>query len=121
MRKIRITAQKSRVSMTASLNNSDTANDVWNALPVTSVADLYGREVYFPVPVKAPEEDAQPQVPSGTVAYWPPGMAMCLFFGQTPYSPVNILGYLEGDPLAWAKVRRGEPITVEKVEAAEAK
>ena len=32
------------------------------------------------------------------VAYWPPGKALCLFFGQRPYSPVNVVGEIEGDP-----------------------
>ena len=64
-----------------------------------------GQEVYFSIPVEAEEEDAQPSVPSGTIAYWPPGRALCIFFGPTPASegpepqaasPVNPIGRLEG-------------------------
>ena len=61
-------------------------------------------------------EDASPDqadVPAGTVAYWPPGKALCLFFGQRPYSPVNIVGQIEGDPHVLAKVRDQESARVE--------
>jgi hypothetical protein len=47
------------------------------------------------------------------VAYWPPGKALCLFFGQQPYSPVNIAGRIDGDPSVLAAVRDGDAIRVE--------
>ncbi len=48
------------------------------------------------------------------VAYWPPGKALCLFFGQQPYSPVNIVGQLDGDPDVLGEVQDGEPVRVER-------
>jgi hypothetical protein len=74
---------------------------------------LWGDEVYFSVPVTADEEDPQAEVPSSTVAYWPPGKALCLFFGQTPYSPVNVVGQIEGDPNILAAVKDGQTVSVE--------
>jgi len=74
---------------------------------------LWGDEVYFSIPVEAGEEDPQEDVPSGSVAYWPPGKALCLFFGQQPYSPVNIVGRLEGDPQVLAGVSDYDPVWVE--------
>ena len=112
MRKIKITA--GAVTMSAELNETETAGRVWDALPVESKAQTWGDEVYFDVPVDAAEEDAQAKVPSGTVAYWPPGPALCIFFGQTPASPVNVVGKLLGDPKAFAKVRPGEQVRVER-------
>ena len=61
------------------------------------------------------EEDPQAEVPSGGVAYWPPGNALCVFFGQTPYSPVNIVGTVEGDAKVLAAVKSGEAVRVEAV------
>ena len=55
----------------------------------------------------------QADVPSGTVAYWPPGKALCLFFGQKPYSPVNVVGRIEGDPGVLSGVGEGEAVRVE--------
>jgi hypothetical protein len=63
-------------------------------------------------------------VDMGAVAYWPPGQALCLFFGPTPASrgdeirptsPVNVVGSLEGDPSVLGQVRSGSPVLVERV------
>ena len=116
MRNIRIIAQGCGVQMAASLNDTATADALWGALPLSSAAQLYGQEIYFSIPVTQPEEDPQAEAPPGAIAYWPPGSAFCIFFGQTPYSPVNLLGRLHGDPMEWAKVGEGETIRMEKVE-----
>jgi hypothetical protein len=111
-----IRIQAGDVEMTATLNDSPTAKLVYDALPIASSARLYGDEVYFSVPVHDEERDAQAQVPPGTVAFWPPGDALCIFFGATPASPVNVVGTLDGDPNAFADVAAGDPITIEKAE-----
>ena len=50
--------------------------------------------------------DAREAMAVGELAYWPPGNALCLFFGPTPAStdaqprtasPVNPIGALDGD------------------------
>jgi hypothetical protein len=63
-----------------------------------------------------PEQDGQRTVPSGTLAYWPPGRAFCIFFGQTPYSAVNVVGKLLGTPEDWKKVKDGTEVAIEKAE-----
>lgn len=115
MRRIRIIAES--VEMTAVLNDSETARQVWEALPIESRANRWGAEVYFTIPVETGEEDPQVEVPSGTIAYWPPGQAFCIFFGQKPASQVNVIGSLEGDASEFDKVRSGEKISVERVES----
>jgi hypothetical protein len=114
MSKIRIKAKSAE--MTAELNDSPSAKKIWEALPIQSHARLWGKEVYFEIPVHDEERDAQAQVPSGTIAFWPPGECLCIFFGQTPASPVNVVGKLDGDPNEFAKVKSGEKITVEKAQ-----
>lgn len=111
MTRIRITLGDTVV--TATLNDTKTAQLIRDALPFDASAKLWGDEVYFDTPVAAGEEDAQPDVPSGTVAYWPPGKALCLFFGQTPYSPVNVVGRIDGDPNVLANVREAHAVHVE--------
>jgi 2'-5' RNA ligase len=100
------------ILVTAQLNKSRTAALLAKALPFDSKTLRWGDEVYFETPVAADEEDPQAEVPSGTVAYWPPGHALCLFFGQTPYSPVNVVGRIEGDPTVLARVEDGQPVRV---------
>jgi hypothetical protein len=113
MSRIRITL--GNIAVEATLNDTKTAQLIRDALPFESSGKLWGDEVYFDIPVTAPEEDPQADVPSGTVAYWPPGKALCLFFGQTPYSPVNVVGQLDGDPDELAGVRDGDAVRVESL------
>ncbi len=95
-----------------------------NALPIDSVAYRWGDEVYFETPVDVGEENAHETVEKGTVAYWPPGNALCIFWGPTPASrspdeirpasPVNIVGRIIGDPTVFSKVRSGSKIRVKQ-------
>ena len=62
-------------------------------LPFEGRAALYKEEVYFEIPVKLGREKAKSAVDEGTLAFWPMGSALCIFFGKSqPYSPVSILG-----------------------------
>ena len=119
-RKIRITAGPCMV--TAVLNRSRTADLVWAALPIEASVSTWGDEIYFGTAVQAEEDDAQAVVNIGDVGCWPPGQALCLFFGPTPASrgdeirpasPVNVLGKIKGDPSGLKRVRAGERAVVE--------
>ena len=114
MAKLRIVSDKAGVSMTATLNDCETAKKLLDALPVKATAQIWGDEVYCAVPVKSPEQAPPATVPSGAVAYWPPGRALCIFFGQTPYSPVNVVGEIDGDETLLSKVGSGDTVTVER-------
>ncbi len=119
LREIKIEA--SGVTVTAKLNDSATADALWEALPISARAQTWGDEIYFSIPVSADEDDAQATVDMGAVGYWPPGNALCLFFGPTPMSrgdeirpasPVNILGMIGGDPKVLKAVPSGADISV---------
>ncbi len=70
------------VTVTAVLNDSQTSDLLWEALPLEASANTWGDEIYFRIAVRAEEDgDASDVVPMGAVAYWPPGQALCLFFG----------------------------------------
>ena len=114
MGKIRISTDN--FQMTATLNDSPTAAKLLDALPIESTTRLWGKEVYFEVPFHADEEDAQAEVPPGTVAFWPAGDCLCLFYGQRPASPVNVVGTLDGDPNELARIPAGTKIRVEATE-----
>ncbi len=64
--------------------NPKTAEEVWKALPIRGNANLWGDEIYFSTPVSLNEEHGREEVEVGAIAYWPPGKAVCIFFGQTP-------------------------------------
>ena len=70
-RRIRVAAGD--VTMTAVLNSSNTADLVWDALPIQAPAQTWGDEIYFSTSIDAQEEDSKDVVNMGDVAYWPPG------------------------------------------------
>lgn len=120
-RTINITA--GGVEVTAELYDTPTADLVWDALPITASGSTWGDEIYFRTPVSVEEQDAVPTVEMGAVAYWPPGQAICLFFGPTPMSvgdeirpasPVNVFGRIEGDPTVLKAVSSGSEVRVER-------
>ena len=120
-RRIRITAGS--VKADAVLDDSNTAQAVWDALPLSIPGDTWGDEIYFGIPVKAKPERPQETVEIGDLGYWPPGSAFCIFFGRTPASrgheirpasPVNVFGRVLGDPTVFKKVSAGTPIRIDR-------
>ena len=120
--RIKITAGD--VVMSAELGDSETAQLLWDALPIQASANIWGDEIYFGIDINAElDDDAEETVELGTVGYWPPGDALCLFFGPTPMSTgseirpasaVNILGMMEGDSTVLKAVSDGTVISVER-------
>lgn len=123
----RIVISAGDVSMEAELNDSPTAIQVWEALPIEGRASTWGDEIYFEIPVRAAQEpDARADVAVGELGYWPVGSAFCIFFGPTPasrgaepraYSPVNILGRVLGDATRFRSVRSGARVRLTRAEA----
>jgi uncharacterized protein len=110
------------VTAQATLDDSRTAQAIWEALPIEAAAQTWGDEIYFTIPVSLPEDDARAVVERGDLGYWPPGRAFCLFFGPTPASqrdecrpasPVNVFGRVEGDPTVFKVVRAGARVRLE--------
>jgi len=122
MKNIFISAGK--IKLEAKLNNSKTAEKIWELLPIEGRANTWGNEIYFSIGEEIElEEDADEVVSMGDLAYWPTGEAFCIFFGTTPASqgdeiraasPVNIFGRIIDDPESLKQVQSGTNITVQK-------
>jgi hypothetical protein len=122
----RLVISAGNVSLPAELNDSPTARQVWEALPIEGTANTWGDEIYFAIPVVAAEEpQARADVAVGELGYWPPGHAFCIFFGPTPassgqspraYSPVNVLGHVLGDATRFRAVRAGTRVRLAPAE-----
>ncbi|MBS3907460.1 MAG: hypothetical protein KGZ49_10545 [Syntrophaceae bacterium] len=108
----------------AELNDSKTAQLIWEGLPIEAKVNTWGEEIYFAIPVKTGlEQGAREVVSSGELGYWPTGHAFCIFFGPTPASrgdeiraasAVNIIGKVLSDPKVFLKIKDGVKITLEK-------
>lgn len=91
-----------------------TVDTIVRKLPVEGRAALWKEEIYFEIPVKMGEEKAKPTVETGTIAFWPMGSALCVFYGQSqPYSPVSILGKVTNNLELFKQVKSGTRIRVE--------
>jgi hypothetical protein len=122
MKKILIKVEN--IEIEAELNNSKTAEKIWELLPIEGRVNTWGDEVYFSIGSKiALEEDSSEVVSIGDLAYWPPGEAFCIFFGATPASygneiraasAVNIFGKIIGDARVLKKIRTGTKIWIAK-------
>ena len=122
MRRIKITAGS--VAAEATLNDSPTAEAIWQALPIEARGNTWGEEIYFSIPVRVAEApDAKETVALGDLGYWAPGTAFCIFFGRTPVSgpgeirpasAVNVFGHLDGDAKAFKAVPNGTRVRIEQ-------
>ena len=91
-----------------------TVDTIVRKLPVEGRAALWKEEVYFEIPVKMGEEKAKATVETGTIAFWPMGGALCVFYGQSqPYSPVSVLGKVTNNLELFKQVKSGTRIKVE--------
>ena len=113
------------LTIEAQLNNTDTACQVADALPLRSGFNTWGDEIYFAIPIEAElEANAQEVVEMGDLGYWPPGNAFCIFFGQTPMSQpgeirpasaVNLIGKVIGDATQFKSVMQEREVILEAV------
>jgi hypothetical protein len=120
-RKIRIKA--GLIEAVAELNDTRTAQAIWEALPIKARVNLWGKEVYFSIPVSLELEAGQELVSAGDLGYWPEGNAFCIFFGPAPISrgeeirpasAVTVFGRITRDATTFKQVASGAKITVVK-------
>jgi len=121
VRRIEIVAGE--VAAEAELNETETAEAVWDALPIEGTANTWGDEIYFSIPLTLELEFGQEVVQLGELGYWPPGRAFCIFFGPTPASEgdeirpasaVPIFGRILGDATAFKAVKDGTQVTIRR-------
>jgi hypothetical protein len=120
-RKIRIKA--GLVEVVAELNETRTAQVIWQALPMKARVNLWGEEIYFSIPVSLGLEAGQELVNIGDLGYWPDGNAFCIFFGRTPVSQrdeirpasaVTVFGRIIGDATIFKQVASGAKVSIKK-------
>lgn len=121
MRAVNITVGE--VTLHCALRQTATAEEIWNACPFTSTAQIWGKEVYFSVPVEAVHEhDARDVVTPGEIAFWIEGSSIAIAWGRTPAShgneprlvaPVNIWAQTADDVTVLERVSAGAEVKVE--------
>jgi hypothetical protein len=102
------------------------AQRITEFLPLEGIPQQWGDEFYFPIPVAEPlDATATKVVQIGEIGYWPPGRALAIFFGRTPYSigeapvpasAVNVVGRVTEDARMLRRVTDLSRIRVERRE-----
>lgn len=118
---MRISLKTAEKTFFAQLNDSQTAKEIVDNLPVESTVSRWGDEIYFELGFKASAAGATMDVDIGDVAYWSQGKCLCVFFGPTPASendkptpasPVVIVGKTAASADELRQIKMGEKITV---------
>lgn len=88
-----ITVTVANMKFTGELNDSVTAGEIRSRLPIEVRTSAWGDELYGSLPFQPNTngDDSKEIMAIGELAYWPPGNAVCLFYGPTPAS-------LDGEP-----------------------
>ena len=122
---MKISFKTSRASFDGILEDNPIAEALIQRLPFASTLQRWGDEIYFDIPVAAPNFLPTRQVAVGDIAYWPDGPCLCIFFGQTPASlareprpasDVTVLGHTDAPPDLLRLIEGGQIIEVEKAE-----
>lgn len=120
MERIVVRINTTELGMTA--RDTPTAKAILKELPLQAVAQTWGDEIYFRVPVSAAlEDDARDIVEKGEIAFWTGGSAIAIGYGRTPASrgdeirlvtAVNVWADAHGDPAVLRDVRDGDPVWI---------
>ena len=104
-----ITLTIENVELQASLNDSPIAAALVSDLPADVRMSRWGDEYYGSIGLgMGNDRETREDVEVGTLAYWPTGDALCIFFGPTPVSTgpmpraasaVSVIGSVTGGNL----------------------
>lgn len=108
-----------------SKDSPNTIKSLLEALPFSINLHIWGEEIYSSeCPIKSKEENSKSLVSLNDVGFWPPGKAICLFYGPTPigdpgeikpYSPVNIIGKIHSpDKSVLKMIKDGTKATLQE-------
>ena len=106
-------------------DNTDTAKEIWDACPIKSVTNTWGKEIYFETGIKVvKEKSAKDIINLGEIAFWVEGSSIAIGFGATPISKVdeirlvtkaNIIGKTKSDLSILEVVNSGEIVIVDRI------
>ena len=81
----------SDITLKCRLRKNKTANEITKLLPLKSIVNRWGDEIYFEIPkiYVNIEDNAKDIVKLGEIAFWIEGNSIAIGFGRTPISKLN--------------------------------
>jgi len=96
--------------------NPNTANIIYNNLPLEGEANIWLEEIYFDVPLVMDYENPYSKSEKGDLSYWPPGSALCIFYGNSqPASDVNHIGRIDDNLEIFLEIENDDKILIQKL------
>ena len=94
--------------------NDRVSKRIMSLIPITSRLIRWKEEVYFETELELELKELTGHVKRGDFAYWPPGKALCLFYGiSQPYTPLIIIGEAIGTLSFLRDVEEGSIVKVD--------
>tara|TARA_B100000287_G_scaffold377840_1_gene379868 strand:+ start:393 stop:764 length:372 start_codon:yes stop_codon:yes gene_type:complete len=111
-------------SLNLFLKETETAEKIYNAVPINSSINTWGEEIYFNTNLSiARESDAKAVVDFGEIAFWTEGSAIAIGYGKTPISnkdeirlasPCNIWANADFDKSFFDGIHDGDKVSLDK-------
>ena len=111
-------------SLNLFLKETETAEKIYNAVPINSSINTWGEEIYFNTNLLINREnEAKAVVDFGEIAFWTEGSSIAIGYGKTPISsgdeirlaaPCNVWATASFEKSFFDKVNDGDKISIEK-------
>ena len=111
-------------SLNLFLKETETAEKIFNAVPINSSINTWGEEIYFNTNLSINiESEAKAVVDFGEIAFWTEGSAIAIGYGKTPISsgdeirlasPCNIWANADFDTSFFCDINDGDKVSLDK-------
>tara|TARA_B100001996_G_scaffold291135_1_gene231346 strand:- start:786 stop:1157 length:372 start_codon:yes stop_codon:yes gene_type:complete len=111
-------------SLNLFLKETETAEKIYNAVPINSSINTWGEEIYFNTNLSINrEKEAKAVVDFGEIAFWTEGSAIAIGYGKTPVSsgdeirlasPCNIWANADFDKSFFGDINDGDKVSLDK-------
>ena len=111
-------------SLNLFLKETETAEKIYNAVPINSSINTWGEEIYFNTNLLINREnEAKAVVDFGEIAFWTEGSAIAIGYGKTPISsgdeirlasPCNIWANADFDKSFFGNINDGDKVSLDK-------
>tara|TARA_B100000579_G_scaffold153560_1_gene124756 strand:+ start:139 stop:510 length:372 start_codon:yes stop_codon:yes gene_type:complete len=111
-------------SLNLFLKETETAEKIYNAVPINSSINTWGEEIYFNTNLSINrEKEAKAVVDFGEIAFWTEGSAIAIGYGKTPISsgdeirlasPCNIWANADFDKSFFGDINDGDKVSLDK-------